>query len=432
MHKDVVFHKLKKFWRSNIRNHSLKRRIDFLEIYFGTLDEVFPGANNQPIIYSGNLKRVLDVARWEGRNLDVMAGICMFGYGRINAENARNKFDLWALPKELDKGSDWKLRDVASPPRGWQKWPLKLDVSAAYLEPTFGRIAKILNIFEVARQFSDKITFMLPTEEYYLIRRAVGKKIGLPAADLRKLRTVHEEAAERYALAIKKIQGRYFPGVSAKILSSNQDDIKKGIDSITKEVDYREVLCSLKRFSYHQKANASEECLEEERRYLALLITEHAKVLDESSRIIILNARDIDSFLLQAMYVYTFLNPAKVLDRIAFVGVGGGPAITRRVKPGDLICPLDLQESSYDDYFGLAPVQIISPAESVANLETKLDLPHAKRSNTSPIFAYLNVFGEYIRRNNSLLERWKNGKADEEQAKKSLLFVLSELKAYLH
>ncbi|MBW3004994.1 hypothetical protein KY310_04130 [Candidatus Woesearchaeota archaeon] len=431
MHKDVVFHKLKKFWRSDVRDHPIKKQIGLSEICFGTLDEVFPGANNQPIIYSGNLKHVLDATRWEGRNLDVLAGICMFGYSRINAENASSKFDLWVLPKELDKGSDWKLKDFASPPRGWEKWPLVLDTSAAYLEPTFGRVAKILNIFEVARQFSDKVTFMLPTEEYYLVRHAVGKKIGFRAADLRKLRTVHEEAAERYAQAIQKIQGKYFPGVSAEVLSSSQDDIRKGIDSITKDIDYREVLCSLKRFSYHQKVNASEECLEEERRYLALLITKNARILDESSRVIILNARDIDSFLLQAMYVYTLFNPAKVLDRIAFVGVGGGPAVTRRIRPDGLVCPLEMQDASYDDYFGLAPTQVISPAESIEDIEAKLNFPHAERSNTSPIFAYLNVFGEYLQRDASLLERWKNGKANEEQAKKSLLSILSELKTNL-
>lgn len=431
MHKDVVFHKLKKFWRSEIRNHTLNDKLG-LEACFGTLDEVFPDANNQPIIYSGNLQHVLELAQKKETPVDVLAGICMFGYGRINAQNDVGRFDLWVLPKELDKGSDWRLRDYASLPRGWQNLPLELDVSAAYLEPTFGRVAKIFNIFEAARHFSGDVSFMLPSEEYCRVRTAVARKAGLPDSDLDKLRKAHEGCVKRYRQAITSIQKCFFPDVSARVLSSSQEDIKTGVDRIAQNDAFRKAVHALKKFSYHQKINASEECLEEERRYLSLFIADHSAHKDPS-KILILNARDIDSFVLQAMCVYDTISSAKAFDRIAFIGVGGGPAITRNVKPKDLFCPLDLQEASYDDYFGLAPVQVISPAECLSGIEAKLDFPHAERSNTSPVFAYLNVFAEYLKRDDLMqfLDAWKNGRADEVQAKKNLLSVLAELKAGL-
>ena len=126
MYKDVVYHRMRKAYRQDIKEHPLLDHIGMEAPVFDTLDNVFsgsspqPGISNQPIIHSPNLHHVIQTAKDDGRPLDVMAGICMFGYGRVCVTYGDFAFDLWVMPQEIDPMGEWELKDRYTPiPKKW-------------------------------------------------------------------------------------------------------------------------------------------------------------------------------------------------------------------------------------------------------------------------------------------------------------------------
>jgi len=437
MYKDVVYHRMKKFYKSDVKKHPIPKAIGLDDVVFGTLNEVFEGAANQPIIYSGNLKHVLDLAAKEERGIDVMGGICIFGYGRIAVKhNSSNRFDLWMLPKEIDSESHWSVNDFFNfeERQRWKGANYKLDLSAANLEPTLGRVAKIFNILEVMKCIGEEYGVCsahvtLPTEEYMKVRSAIARKIGIPEEDVSRMESIHADIADKYARTIESIRSGFFQNVDVSTRPTHDERIKKQTRIITKNERFRKGVEDLGKFSYHRKANPSEECMEEERGYISLFLGDEGKMIthkNSHSRVIVLNARDIDSFLLQSMYVFQQLSDYEVNDRLAFVGVGGGPAITRAGSK-ELLFPVDFQDAGYDDYFAKAPLQVLSPSEDIKVSGAKMLLPHAKRATTSPIFSYLNNLGRFFGTDQTslLLDRWKSGQFDGTDGIQDLLTVIN-------
>ena len=443
MHKDVVYHRMKKFYRSDVKNHPIPKAVGLDSVVFGTLDDVFEGASNQPVIYSGNIKHVLDLASEEGRGIDVMGGICIFGYGRIAVKhNSTNRFDLWMLPKEIDSESQWHVRDYFEfeEKQRWKGADYKLDLSAAHLEPTLGRVAKIFNILEVMKCINDRYSIdsahvTLPTEEYLRVRSAIAKKIGMSNDEINEMGKIHAEIADKYARTIETIRAGFFQDICVSTQPTHTENAKMQTNRITRNKRFRESVEGLGKFSYHRKANPSKECVAEERGYLSLFLGDKGNLItqeDSPSRVIVLNARDIDSFLLQSMYVFEQLSDYEVNDRLAFVGVGGGPAITRAGSK-ELLFPVDLQDAGYDDYFAKAPTQVLSPSEDIQKSAAKMLLPHAQRAATSPIFAYLNNLGRFFGTDQTvpLLDLWKSGQLDEMDGVHDLLAVMMNLQEFL-
>jgi hypothetical protein len=71
LHKDVVYHRLKKFHRTDVRKLEIIPAIGLDSVNFGTLDEIFPNASNQPVVYSSNISHVIELAKAEKRLVDV-------------------------------------------------------------------------------------------------------------------------------------------------------------------------------------------------------------------------------------------------------------------------------------------------------------------------------------------------------------------------
>lgn len=423
IHKDVVYHKLKKFERQELRKNPISKRLKLRDMEFTTLDTIFPGALELPVVHSGNLQRVM-----ENQEFDVMAGICMMGYGRIAVKSSDCRFDLWSLPSQLSEAGDWDMRDYYdSFPKEWSQ--PQLDFSAAKLEPTLGRTVKIFNILEVASNLNSSVSFVLPTYEYSKVRAYNAKSLGIDCLD--KLIEVHEEASIRYEKQIRGISNCYFPDVHLDVLPSHKqlrDEVKQVIKSRT----FRKAVKSLGKLSYHQKQSVGKQFIEEELGYVALLLQKNGE-LNKDGRILVLNARDIDSFVLPAMYVYNELQGYNAVEKIAFIGVGGGPSITRAGK-NNLMFPVDFQDANYDDYFGKAPTQVLSLEEDIEEARRKLELPHAERSNTSPIFSYLTRLNPFLglKGVDELLDQWKAGFPDEVKARDYLIKSMNHLKSTIN
>ena len=336
---------------------------------------------------------------------------------------------------------DWSLYEVFGQkgfPKKWKKEKFSIDLSAAGLEPTLGRVVKIFNILEAASQFSKSINFMLPTEEYLLVRESNARRIGLPEEDIRAMGAAHRDIAEKYARTILAIQQAYFPGIRVSVTASHEPEVRKGLARIVGDAVFREAVDSLGKFSYHRTAQESEQYAEEEKGYVSLFLSRDGQMLtgkDSQSRVILLNARDTDSFLLQAMYVFNQLGDCRAADRLAFIGVGGGPSITTRAGYHQVLFPTDPQDAVYDDYFGKAPEQVLSTSDPLEISIAKMHHPYSARSVNSPLFAYINALGRHIGVEDDfapLLDRWKaTGEHDPDEARTALTSMMIQLKEIL-
>ncbi len=345
-----------------------------------------------------------------------------------------------AHAKNIDPQGDWSLYGTFGQkgfPKKWHPEKFKFDLSAAGLEPTLGRVAKIFNILETASHFSKNVNFMLPTAEYMFVRTSNARRIGMPEESIDAMDIAHHETAERYSKAIHAIQKTFFPGMSVSVTASHELKTRAELSGITCDETFRQAVNSLGRFSYHRTSAEGEQYAEEEKGYLSLFLSQGGNLIteeDSPSRIMLLNARDIDSFLLQSMYVFNQLG-GNAADRLAFIGVGGGPSITTQAGYHDVLFPTDPQDAVYDDYFGKAPEQVLSPSDSLEISIAKMHHPNSDKSRSSPLFAYLNVFGRHLGREKEfapLLDKWKEkGEYDRDEAMIMLASILMQLKEVL-
>ncbi len=184
-----------------------------------------------PAIYSSNIR---ELVRQKPR---LMAGICLYSTGVIRATQkiGGREYSLdisQDIPVEIDPGSkssyeEWRKQGKfhAKLPRFKFKGRWKLSEKSKYGIP-LGKVAKIFRYFEIAKAMKSPITFVIPTEEYFILANDNAKKLGIKSLFVKRaVRAFGEE----YREAIKKIGRRFFQDVKIDIISTHENQANSAI-----------------------------------------------------------------------------------------------------------------------------------------------------------------------------------------------------------
>ncbi|MDP6293372.1 MAG: hypothetical protein QGG83_01270, partial [Candidatus Woesearchaeota archaeon] len=376
MHKDALYHGAKNHWRRDVRSCPALRAAD-LKVQFGTLDEIFPGAIPQPVMYSENLQHVLSQQK-----VHLQGGFCPVGAGRISVNQGGYLYDVWDPPIEVMEGGGWSVQEryadmdvssfLARP-----KW----DVSGARLEPTLGRVAKMFKMLDAASHIGEELEVAIPTEVYVGVRAFNANRIGLRG---KVLESTLQKVQQRYEHTLVKIRDEYFPKLQLTFTFS--------ADPTPELADAAVALADI---SQHQKQGVAKQYVVEELQYLAFLALHP---IAGRPTVVLQHYEDVESFLSQA-YAAVQYTTAKAWDTFAFLGLTSGPAIHKQDLDGYMLPTM--QESSSHDYFA-PPPQVLSLWESRDDSWTKITQPYSDRgrvirkSSQSPVFAFLNTFHPFV------------------------------------
>jgi len=439
-HKDLVYYCTKDTIKENIsyarkiakQSGSNINALTFLikelglDLSFDTIDNVFSieDSSRQPLIYTPNLNNVIETARKEGRDIDIMAGLCTVPQARVFITNKESYIHLPPFRfKELDPDAKLRLEDLLALSvklRNGEPFPGgvpnigKLNdyhhVTPSYvpLEPSFGKAMKILNYFEIARAINTKLKVIIPTNEYLEDTLPLLTKtpfnVELVEKDIRLASRIFRE----YTLNLQK---NFYPNQQVSFVDTDEETVKRDLKKVIADENLLQTLEKLGDNAYGRMHLGEQMGGHMDRIYTALFLSLNGELLtdkDSPSRIIFIHARDLVSFALQSIWIYDQMvkdKPYSWEDRIAVVGVSGGPAY-RLPNDNERIKYQTLGHRLPDDDYLAFGEHCFFLGDSPEVIKQKINQMHPTKKSNDPMYAYIRKLHHFVDPNNTDVRRY--------------------------